>query len=380
VRRDALLPVNNSVDSHLGRGCKVEIVEELMTIGAFARRTGLSVSALRFYADRGLLVPADTDRASGYRRYANHQVADGLLISDLRRLEMPLSDIALALAGDERERNALVNGHLRQLERSVVRAHTIARCMGAIDPTTERHMSSATLAAPDLAAALDQVLPAAGTDLELPHLMSVLIEGAEGSIRLVATDRHRLAVRDLVPIQFDGEFRAIVAVATLQRWRTALTDQQETTLSVNDGVLSLHGAGADLVATAMPVTFPDYERFLDPIDDATTAQVDRQQLLDVLRSAKARVDGDEIIISVTAAGLQVQIGDTATELDAGCEGPDQRVVLNVDYAIDAVGGAVGPELVIEVDDESSPVLFRSADHGTFTSRIMPIRHAQPAST
>ncbi|MDR2280128.1 MAG: MerR family DNA-binding transcriptional regulator, partial [Gordonia sp. (in: high G+C Gram-positive bacteria)] len=43
---------------------------ELMAIGAFARRTGLTASALRFYADAGLLVPAWTDPSSGYRFYS----------------------------------------------------------------------------------------------------------------------------------------------------------------------------------------------------------------------------------------------------------------------------------------------------------------------
>ncbi|MBE0975558.1 MerR family DNA-binding transcriptional regulator, partial [Escherichia coli] len=42
----------------------------LMTVGEFALATGLSVKALRFYDERGLLAPADVDVDSGYRRYA----------------------------------------------------------------------------------------------------------------------------------------------------------------------------------------------------------------------------------------------------------------------------------------------------------------------
>ncbi|MEM9654441.1 MAG: MerR family DNA-binding transcriptional regulator, partial [Actinomycetota bacterium] len=36
-----------------------------MTIGVFAERTGLSISAIRFYADQNLLVPAEVDGESG---------------------------------------------------------------------------------------------------------------------------------------------------------------------------------------------------------------------------------------------------------------------------------------------------------------------------
>ncbi len=40
-----------------------------MPIGVFARRSGLTSSALRFYADSGLLPPAEVDGVSGCRYY-----------------------------------------------------------------------------------------------------------------------------------------------------------------------------------------------------------------------------------------------------------------------------------------------------------------------
>lgn len=44
-------------------------------IGSFARLTGLSVGALRHYDELDLLRPIDVDRFTGYRRYAQDQVA-----------------------------------------------------------------------------------------------------------------------------------------------------------------------------------------------------------------------------------------------------------------------------------------------------------------
>ncbi|WP_020673136.1 MerR family DNA-binding transcriptional regulator [Amycolatopsis nigrescens] len=43
--------------------------DPLISIGRFARVTGLMVKALRLYAEAGVLEPAQVDGASGYRFY-----------------------------------------------------------------------------------------------------------------------------------------------------------------------------------------------------------------------------------------------------------------------------------------------------------------------
>ena len=65
----------------------------LLTIGEFARRSGLSIRALRLYDRIGLLVPAEVVPATGYRRYASRQLYAARLIALLRRLDMPLNQI-----------------------------------------------------------------------------------------------------------------------------------------------------------------------------------------------------------------------------------------------------------------------------------------------
>ncbi|MFJ1537443.1 MerR family transcriptional regulator [Micromonospora chalcea] len=65
----------------------------LLTIGAFARTTGLSAKALRIYDDCGLLPPAAVDPHSGYRYYAPEQADRARLIAGLRRAGMPLAEI-----------------------------------------------------------------------------------------------------------------------------------------------------------------------------------------------------------------------------------------------------------------------------------------------
>ncbi|MBI4943865.1 MAG: MerR family transcriptional regulator [Actinobacteria bacterium] len=70
------------------------MTQELLTIGDFARASGLSHKALRLYDDLGLLVPAYVDPASGYRFYGPGQLDRAVLVGSLRRLGMPLARIA----------------------------------------------------------------------------------------------------------------------------------------------------------------------------------------------------------------------------------------------------------------------------------------------
>jgi DNA-binding transcriptional MerR regulator len=89
---------------------------DLMTIGAFAERTRLSPKALRLYARLGLLAPAHTDPANGYRFYSEAQVAGARLVALLRRLGMPLPVIADIIAKPSAEAAEAVGGYWSQIE------------------------------------------------------------------------------------------------------------------------------------------------------------------------------------------------------------------------------------------------------------------------
>jgi DNA-binding transcriptional MerR regulator len=71
--------------------------DHLLSIGEFARRSRLSLKALRLYERLGLLAPDRVD-ATGYRRYRENQLATARLVVMLRRLDMPLARIAEVLA------------------------------------------------------------------------------------------------------------------------------------------------------------------------------------------------------------------------------------------------------------------------------------------
>lgn len=70
----------------------------LMTIGRFSSLSRLSVRMLRHYDTHGVLVPADVDPSTGYRRYAAHQLADAADIRNLRDVGFGVSAIGILLA------------------------------------------------------------------------------------------------------------------------------------------------------------------------------------------------------------------------------------------------------------------------------------------
>lgn len=74
---------------------------QFITIGELSRRTGIAVSAIRFYEDRGLIAPA---RTSGNQRR--------FIRSDIRRVSFILiaQRLGLALAEIEEQLTALPHG------------------------------------------------------------------------------------------------------------------------------------------------------------------------------------------------------------------------------------------------------------------------------
>ena len=72
-------------------------MDELLAIGEFSARSGLSAKVLRSHAAAGLLVPAAVDPWTGYRYYAPGQLPEAGLILLLRQAGVPLSEIAAFL-------------------------------------------------------------------------------------------------------------------------------------------------------------------------------------------------------------------------------------------------------------------------------------------
>jgi DNA-binding transcriptional MerR regulator len=91
-----------------------ETHEELHLIGDVARRTGLSVSAIRYYSDEGLVEPTD-ETDGGHRLYDAEAIVRLEFIRTLRDLETGLDQVRRVLTGTTELRDLLAE-HLEVIE------------------------------------------------------------------------------------------------------------------------------------------------------------------------------------------------------------------------------------------------------------------------
>ena len=69
------------------------------SIGDFSTVTGLSIRTLRFYHEKGILLPSSVDETTGYRFYDADKIEKARVIRQLRQMEFSIEDIAAVLAG-----------------------------------------------------------------------------------------------------------------------------------------------------------------------------------------------------------------------------------------------------------------------------------------
>jgi DNA-binding transcriptional MerR regulator len=111
---------------------------ELLTSGEFADRSGLSIKALRLYDSIGLLRPAEVEPGNGYRRYHESQLYAARLIAVLRRLDMPLVQIAPIVEAGNPDAADLLDRYWATVEERLARRRELAgrlvRSLAGRDP------------------------------------------------------------------------------------------------------------------------------------------------------------------------------------------------------------------------------------------------------
>ncbi len=120
------------LDSALRAGCIVENMEsrdtlQLIRIGEFAQLGGVSIKALRLYAELGLLLPAVVKPESRYRLYSRSQLPRLHRILLLKNAGFALAEIGAQLS--HRDEMTLTKIRVRLLDR----AEEIQRQLGWVD-------------------------------------------------------------------------------------------------------------------------------------------------------------------------------------------------------------------------------------------------------
>lgn len=360
----------------------------MRSIGELARDSGLGVSALRFYDTAGVLVPARVDPSSGYRWYGPEQPEEARLLARLRRTGMPLADVRLVLAAWSGEDTGLVrkllDAQLGRLERGLSGARAEFSAIRALLDRKENPMSTpaatdsttrVTASAPALAAALDAVRFAAGTDPELPVLGGVLFDIEGGTLHAVATDRYRMAVARTDVTGHEGPRRQVVVPSPLaDAMRALLADDPASVELTVDGDRVALAAGDRQAAGLCPDhDYPDYRRLVR-LPEGRRVVVEVPAFRTALETGPVRVgeareqDGKSPDISV----LTVAADGTVGVREDGDEGPDD-VAVNREYLLQALAAGARDQLVLEFGAPTAPLAVRRPeDDGTF-SLLMPVR-------
>jgi DNA-binding transcriptional MerR regulator len=124
----------------------------VLTIGEFARASGLTARALRLYDELELLTPAEVDPGNGYRYYAPEQVEQARLVARLRSAEVPLPRIAAVIGAATPEAAAAeVLSYWRQVEADRASSREVITSLVALLRGQDTTMSPSTTPAPTLA-------------------------------------------------------------------------------------------------------------------------------------------------------------------------------------------------------------------------------------
>lgn len=350
----------------------------MRSIGEMARDSGLGVSALRFYDRAGVLVPAWVDPVSGYRWYGPEQLEEAQLLARLRRAGMPLADIRLTLASwsgaDTDLVRKLLTAHLRRLEKGLTDARSEFSTLRALLDNRENAMTSLrnatvrlSVSAPELAAALDTVRFAVSTDPELPSLGGILFDIEGGCLRVVATDRYRMAVAQASADGYDGSrVQVIVPTPLADAMRALLAGEACVHLSVDGDRVALESGDRQATGQCLDHEFPDYRRLL-PQPTGRHAVVDVAAFRAALLSGPVR-SGDSGDLSV----LRIEDGGTVTVCPVGTEGPN-CVALNREFLLDALTAQAQDQLTLELGAPTAPIAVRRPDDESTFSILMPVR-------
>ena len=134
--------------------CETKDSGTLYKIGMFAAMNHVTVKALRFYEEQGLLIPAQINHENGYRYYTLSQMAVLHQITALKLAGFTLEEIARINAGADEEavllkKKAELLGKISELTRqiAVVDGYLSKRKNGLSSPVLVKTIPETTVAA-----------------------------------------------------------------------------------------------------------------------------------------------------------------------------------------------------------------------------------------
>jgi DNA polymerase-3 subunit beta len=251
--------------------------------------------------------------------------------------------------------------------------------------------TAGTVDAVAFAEAVQQVAIAAGRDDTLPVLTGVRLELAGSTLTMLATDRYRLAIRDLEwrPDDPESNFAALVPARTLHdtaKTLGPLGGAVTVALSrggIGEGMIGFAAGTRRTTSRLLDGEFPKVRALLPDTHNAQ-ARVPVSALTEVVkRVALVAERATPVRLSFGDDGLVVEAGGTedarASEaMDCEYTGEPMTIAFNHQYLLDGLAALDGPVAVLSFTDPKKPAIIAPAgEDGQVSSSyrylIMPVR-------
>jgi DNA polymerase III subunit beta len=251
--------------------------------------------------------------------------------------------------------------------------------------------TAGTVDAATFAAAVQQVAIAAGRDDTLPVLTGVRLELAGSTLTMLATDRYRLAIRDLEwrPDDPESNFAALVPARTLHdtaKTLGPLGGAVTVALSrggIGEGMIGFAAGTRRTTSRLLDGEFPKVRALLPDTHNAQ-ARLPVSALTEVVkRVALVAERATPVRLSFGDDGLVVEAGGTedarASEaMDCEYTGEPMTIAFNHQYLLDGLAALDGPVAVLSFTDPKKPAIIAPAgEDGQVSSSyrylIMPVR-------
>ena len=213
------------------------------------------------------------------------------------------------------------------------------------------------------------------------YLNGLMMEMSAGVLRCVATDGHRLALKDVkVDIKIDESRQVIVPRKGVQELMRLLADAgDDVSILVDGSHIRLEMGEMTFTSKLIDGRFPDYQRVL-PEGGKNILKADKE----AMRQSLTRV---AILSNEKYRGVRLVLGDA--ELKILAHNPEQEqaedqfgveysgealeIGFNANYLLDAISAVTTKEVNIILTDSNSSCLIQSPEGDTPQYVVMPMR-------
>ncbi|HLF70301.1 MAG TPA: DNA polymerase III subunit beta, partial [Actinomycetota bacterium] len=204
------------------------------------------------------------------------------------------------------------------------------------------------------------------------------IEGE--TLRLVATDSYRLAIREVTLKEGGGERKAIIPSRALAEFSRHLAGSNDTTAEIwlGETQAAFTAGKVRLVTRLIEGEFPNW-RHLVPEGYESTLVVEREgfqravERVGLVARANTPVRfhlAQEVQLTATESGVA-----DASEIveEAVYNGKDMVVAFNPRFFIDGLEGLESEKAELQLIDPAKPAIIRAAGAEEYTYLLMPVR-------